>query len=441
MTTQNTFSGFQPVELLQRLIQFDTTNPPGNERACIEFIQGLLAGAGIAATILARTPQRPNLIARLPGRGMAPPLLLYGHVDVVTTVNQHWRHPPFAGDIADGYIWGRGALDMKGCVAMMLLAFLRAKTEGLDLPGDVLLAVVCDEEDGGEFGAKYLVKNHAGHFKDVRYALGEFGGFSIRIAGKCFYPIQVAEKQGCWMRATLRGPGGHGSMPVRGGAMAKVSHMLNSLDRRMLPVHVTPPVRLMFRHIAAALGGASGVILHQITNPLLADSVLKLLGSRGRLFSPLVHNTVSPTMLTASEKINVIPSQVSVGLDGRLVPGFTPEDFITELRRLIGEQVELEVLQYDPCPLQPDMGLFDTLAGILKEADPQGTPVPYMLSAVTDARFFSQLGIQTYGFTPMQLPQDFNFTEAAHAADERIPVDAVRFGSDAIFKTFQRFGG
>jgi acetylornithine deacetylase/succinyl-diaminopimelate desuccinylase-like protein len=426
------------IELLQRLIQFDTTNPPGNERDCITYISQLLGELGIESTLLGLTPERPNLIARIRGEGRAAPLLLYGHADVVTTHNQEWRYPPFEGRVTDGYIWGRGALDMKGCVTMMLLAVMQAKAEGVELPGDVILAVVCDEEEGGVYGSRFLVEEHPGLFEGVRYALGEFGGFSLSLANKCFYPIQVAEKQGCWMKATFHGAGGHGSMPVRRGAMAKLADTLRELDQHKFPVHITPGARLMFGSIAAELGGASGFVLKQLTNPLLADSVIGMLGERGRLFSPLIRNTVSPTMLSASEKINVIPSEVSVGLDGRLLPGFAPQDFIQELRKLTGDDVEFEVILYDPCSPKPDMGWFDTLAGILREADPQGVPIPYMLSAVTDARFFSRLGIQTYGFTPMQLPDDFNFSEAAHAANERIPVEAVEFGANAIYKAIQR---
>ena len=202
-----------PAELLQRLIRFDTTNPPGNETECIAFIHGLLNEAGIEAMVLAKTPERPNLIARLSGRGSAPPLLLYGHVDVVTTQNQEWRQPPFEGKLVDGFVWGRGALDMKGGVAMLLSAFLRAKAEGVELPGDVLLAVVSDEEAGGDYGAKFLVEQHPDLFDGIRYALGEFGGFTMYVGKKRFYPIQIAEKQICWMKATVRGSGGTDPCP------------------------------------------------------------------------------------------------------------------------------------------------------------------------------------------------------------------------------------
>jgi len=441
MTTQNQAPIYQrPIEILQKLVQFDTTNPPGNEAECISYINNLLHKAGIETTLLAKTPQRPNLITRLKGRGEAPPLLLYGHVDVVTTANQQWSHPPFEGKIIDDYIWGRGTLDMKGGVAMMLSAFLRAKDEGLATAGDIVLAILSDEEDGGDFGTKFLVEEHPEQFEGIRYALGEFGGFTLHIAGKRFYPIQVIEKQICWMKATVQGQGGHGSLPVRDGAMAKLSKFLGQLDQQWLPPHVTPAAKMMFNAIATNVGGLSGLVLGQLTNPAKTDRILKLLGERGQLFAPMLHNTVSPTILHASDKVNVIPSEVSVELDGRLLPGFSPEDMIAELRAIVGDDVALEVVRHDPGPAEPDMGMFNTLKDILAEADPGGIPIPFLMTGVTDGRFFSELGIQTYGFIPMKLPEDFNFSASVHAADERIPVEAVEFGANAIYQALQRFG-
>jgi len=430
----------RPAELLQHLIRFDTTNPPGNEAGCIHLLNDLLHEAGIQTSLLALSSERPNLYARLPGQGNAAPLLLYGHVDVVSTENQLWRHPPFEGLITDGYVWGRGALDMKGGVAMLVSAFLRAKIEGLSLPGDVIFCAVSDEEDFGSYGAKFLVEQHADLFQGVRYALGEFGGFSIHIGGQRFYPIMIAEKQACEIKITLRGQGGHGSLPERGGAMAKLAQVLQKLDQQRLPVHITPAARLMVNKMAAALPGATGLIFRQLANPAFTNLVLDLLAERGRTFDPLFHNTVSPTILHASQKINVIPSEVSLELDGRLLPGFKPEDLLRELRQVLGSQVELEVVAFDPGPAEPDMGLFETLADILRQADPDGFPVPLLLSGVTDARFFSRLGIQTYGYLPMRLPEDFNFSVTIHAADERIPVEALDFGSQAIYQALQKFG-
>ncbi len=429
-----------PVELLQNLLRYDTTNPPGNEAACIAYIDGLLKSLGIETLLLEKVPGRPNLIARLKGTGNARPLLLQGHVDVVTTAGQEWTHPPFAGEIADGFIWGRGTLDMKGGVAMMLAAFMHAKAENVPLAGDVLLCVLSDEEAGGEYGASFLVNEHKDLFANVQYGLGEFGGFTLGISGKPFYPIMVAEKQMCWLKATMRGPGGHGSMPVRGGAAAKLAQMLGKLDGNRLPVHITPVAQQMFNALADGLSFPTAPLLRQLLSPMLTNRVLDLLGTRGQVFDPLLHNTVSPTIIHGSDKINVIPSTITVELDGRLLPGYGPDDMIAELKALVGDAAEFEVIRYEQGPKTQDMGLFNTLATILREADPKGTPVPLLLSAVTDARFFAKLGIQTYGFLPMQLPDNFNFTGTIHAVNERIPVDSLVFGTNAIYAALQRFG-
>lgn len=429
----------RPAELLQNLIRFDTTNPPGNERPCIEYLNSLLKDAGVETTLLTKTPERPNLIARLKGEGKAPPMLLYGHVDVVTTEGQQWTHPPFEGRIVDGYIWGRGALDMKSGVAMLLAAFLKAKTEKATLPGDVIFCAVADEEAGGDYGSRFLVNEHADLFKDVKYAFGEFGGFNMSMGGKRMVPIMVAEKQSCWMKVTFHGRGGHGSMPVHHQAMAKLGRTLSLLDQKQLPYHLTPAVRLMLTSIADALGGVTGLAVRALTSPLLAEAIIGTLGERGSIFAPLLHNTISPTILKASDKVNVIPSEVSIGLDGRLLPGFTPKDMKNEMHALLGTDFDLEVLEYDPGPSTPNMGLFDTLGAVIKEFDPQGIAVPYVMSDVTDARFFTKLGIQTYGFTPLQLPDDFSFIGTIHAADERVPVVALDFGVQAIFQAIQRF--
>lgn len=430
----------RPAELLQHLIRFDTTNPPGNEKACVAWIADLLKTADIPVTLLAKDDDRPNLIARLKGRGDAPPLLLQGHVDVVTTAGQQWQHDPFGGNIIDGYVWGRGALDMKGGVAMMLAAMLRAKLENIDLPGDIILAVLSDEEAGGVYGARYLVEEHPEQFEGVRFALGEFGGSTLEIGGQRFYPIMVAEKQGCRVELTIEGPGGHGSMPLRGGAMAKLSRVLWRLDRHHLPVHIIPTVRQMLTTVADSTSFPVSTIMRQLLNPRLTNRVLGMMGERGRIFGPMLHNTVSPTIVRGGDKINVIPSELTLQLDGRLLPGFTPDDLVAELSALLGNDAKIGITGFEPGPPDADMALFDTLTAVLHEADPQGIPVPMLLVAVTDARHFTKLGIQTYGFLPMILPADFNFAQTIHAANERVPVEALAFGSNAIFEVLQRFG-
>lgn len=420
------------VELLQRLIRFDTTNPPGNELGCQQFIRGLLEGAGLTVGFHAATPDRPNLLARLPGRGEAPPVLWYGHVDVVTTAQQTWTVPPFEGRLQDGMVWGRGALDMKGGVAMMLTAILRAAAAGFRPPGDLVLALVCDEETGGEKGAQFLADTHPGLFAGIRYAVGEFGGCTTMVGGQRFYPIQVAEKQMCGLRATVRGPAGHASIPAPGGTMARLGRFLQRIDARALPVHVTPVARRMLGTMAATIGGLPGLLLRQVLRPATTDLVLRLLGARGRDLFPLLRHTAVPTLLQGGLKYNVIPSEATVVLDGRILPGFAPADLLAEVRAVTGDLADLEVIRFQPGPPATDLAWFPTLAGILRELDPTGTPVPLMLSGATDARFLARLGIQTYGFLPMRLPPDFAFARVIHAADERIPVEALAFGVEAL---------
>ena len=427
-----------PVELLQQLIRFDTTNPPGNEAECIEYLRRLLEDAGCEVELYARDPARPNLISRLPGRGARAPILLQGHVDVVTTAGQPWTRSPFGGELVDGWVWGRGALDMKGGVAMMVSAFLRAASEGTELPGDVVLVVLADEEAGGDFGAKFLVEEHAHLFEGVQYSLGEFGGFTLEVGGRQIYPIQVAEKQICWLKATVPGRGGHGAVPQRGGTMARLGRFLTDLDRKRTPVHITPVARAMIEAMADAVPRPNRDVLRTLLRPRLTDRLLPLLGDRARTMEGLLRNTVNATIVRAGEKVNVVPASVEVELDARALPGFGPDEVIAEVQALVGDDIELEVVRYDAGPPAPRLDQFEALAGILRELEPAAVPVPMLQAGVTDARFFAQLGVQNYGFLPLRLPGDFGFTNLIHAADERVPADAIEFGAEAVFRALQR---
>jgi acetylornithine deacetylase/succinyl-diaminopimelate desuccinylase-like protein len=430
------------VELLRDLLRFDTTNPPGNEGECVAYVSRLLEEVGVDARIVARDDTRPNLVARLGGAGEAPPLLLHGHVDVVTTAGQRWTHPPFAAELVDGVVWGRGALDMKGGLAMLLDAFLRAARGELRPRGDLLLCVLADEEAGGDFGAKFLAEEHADLFAGVRHALGEFGGFSQDVGPRRIYPIQVAEKQICWLRAIVHGPGGHASLPQRGGTTARLARFLRDLDGSRTPVHVTPVARAFVETIADALPRPQRTLLRGLLVPRLTDGVLALLPQeQRRTFAPILRNTATTTILRGGSKINVVPSEIELELDGRLLPGFTPDDLIRELHDLAGEDVELELVRHDPGPAQPDLSWLDGLGTILRELDPEAVPVPLLMPAVTDARFFAPLGIQTYGFLPLRLPPGFKLFSIIHAADERVPVDALRFGTEAVGRAVERYTG
>ncbi|MBU1169111.1 MAG: M20/M25/M40 family metallo-hydrolase [Proteobacteria bacterium] len=430
-----------PSELLTHLIRFDTSNPPGNEKACILWIKELLDKAGFATALFAKDPERPNLVARLKGQGQAPPLLLYGHVDVVPAREKGWTHPPFSGDTVGGFIWGRGALDMKGGIAIMLSALLSIAEQHLVPRGDIIFTALSDEEAGGDFGAGFMITHHPEQFSGVRYAIGEFGAFPFYVGKTCFYPIQTGEKQVCWMKGRLNGIGGHGSQRIRGGAMAKLGQILHRLDRKGLPVHITDIPKAMIEKIAEQMPLPGRFVIKQLLNPLLTNRVLSLLGERGSMFDPLLHHTINVTKIHAGDTVNVVPSHIDIEMDGRILPGFTAEDFIKELRGLTGPDLDIEITRHEPCPGAPDMGLFSMLSTILKEHHPGCIPIPMLLSGITDARYFSRLGIQTYGFLPMNLPRDFNFSALIHTVDERVPVACLDFGAGAMEDLILRYSG
>lgn len=431
-----------PITLLQKLIRFDTTNPPGNEGACIHFLRDLLVEHGFEVTLLGKGGDRPNLVTRLTGAGTAPPLLLQGHVDVVTTAGQTWTHPPFDGVIADDFVWGRGALDMKGGVAMMVAALINMKSAGTVPNGDIILCILVDEEVGGGFGADFLVSEHADQFAEVKHSIGEFGGFPFWLGDVKFYPIQVAERVGCQMEMTIRGAGGHGALLHRNGAMAKLGRILTRLDKKRLPIHITPVTHEMVGGMAAATGGATQFILQQLLKPRLTGRILDLMGERLRLLEPAFCNTVNATIVQGGDKINVVPSEIVLKLDGRMLPGFTPAQMMAEVRQTIREDVEIRQIGQGVPNMNPlDLTQFEILAGIMRELDPSGYPIPYMLPAVSDARHFARLGIQNYGFLPLDLPEGFNFSATVHAADERVPVEAIHFGTRGVGMFLERYKG
>ncbi|OXS61045.1 peptidase M20 [Cohnella sp. CIP 111063] len=427
-----------PAAILQKLISYNTTNPPGNERECILYIEELLRRSGIESTLLALDANRPNLIARIRGSGQAPPLLLYGHVDVVPTDGQSWNVPPFSGEIYDDCVWGRGALDMKGGVAMLLAAFLEAKSREEELPRDLVLAIVSDEEAGGKYGSKFLVENHAEQFAGIRHAIGEFGGFSFYVGKRKFYPIMVAEKRLCWLQTTIKGSGGHGSQAQNKSAVAMLGDIIRRLRPLRFPAHITSAVRTMIEAMADAMRPPQKRLFRQLLHPGWTSTILKLLGDKGAMLAPLFYNTANITVIQGGLAVNAIPEQIELKIDGRLLPGFEPADLMKELNKVIGYELEYEVLLHDPFPDAVNLELFPTLAAILHEQDPQGVPIPYVLTGSTDSRFYAGLGIQTYGFLPMDLPKSFAFTELIHAANERIPVRALQSGAQAISRLLFR---
>jgi acetylornithine deacetylase/succinyl-diaminopimelate desuccinylase-like protein len=425
-----------PVGLLQDLIRFETVNPPGDEKACIDWIGELLDAYGLEYDTYAQDPDRPNLFSTVSG-GDGPPLLLYGHVDVVPVTGQDWTHDPFEAVIEDGHVWGRGALDMKSGVAMFLATFLRLAAEDEQPPGDVHLLVVSDEEGGGDDGLGYLVEEHPELFTDIDHAIGEFGGYDLELAGVETYPIQVNEKQVCWLEATFRGNSGHASFPHEGTAMGKMSSFVETVDSQRLPVHITPAAEQMFEALADAVPPEQAEQFEALLDPDQTDDVLDAMETETKMFDALLHNTANPTIVDGGDKENVVPEEVTVFLDCRLVPGQKPEDVMAELRAVTGQDPEFEVVRFDSGPPSADLDTFEELGAIL-EAETGGVPIPLLMAGATDGRHLAQVDVQSYGFIPMQL-DDLPFLELVHSGDERVPVDAVEWGTERVYEAVQSY--
>lgn len=429
----------ETVRHLQALIRLDTTNPPGNELPAAEYIAGVLRAESVEPLVLESGPGRGNVVARLKGSGEAPPILLYGHTDVVPAEPAHWTHPPFAADIADGFLWGRGALDMKGTVAQQLMVFMLLKRMGLPLRRDVILAATADEEVDGEagFGLAWLVRHHPDLLK-AEFGLTELGGYNLDFAGKTIYPIQVAEKGTCWLKVHARGRPGHGSMPHRDNAVVHLARAVDRLATRGLPYHLCDAAAGFLDAVSEAVGGPLGMAIHLLKSPLGAEQAL-----RGPLknhdlhpfFAAMLHNTATPTGLAAGYKTNVIPGEAEVTIDGRTLPGFDTAAFLAELKAVMGEELEYEVtMESSPLETRHDTRLFALMADTLRRHDPQAQVLPYMMSGATDAKYVARLGVPSYGFAPVQMPHGLDFTSLFHAHDERVPVAGLAWGVQVLFE-------
>ncbi|MFE5734744.1 M20/M25/M40 family metallo-hydrolase [Streptomyces sp. NPDC056528] len=434
-----------PVALAQRLIRFETVNPPGAERACVLWIRDLLDAAGLETRLLSLDPERPNLIARLPGRGLAEPLLLHAHVDVVPVAGQHWTRPPFAADVVDGELWGRGAVDMKGHLAMMLAALLRLAGTGTPPAGDVILAVVPDEEAGSATGARFLVERHPELFEGVRHAIGEDGGAELALGRQLrLHPVVVAEKRACWVRATVRGEPGHGSRAAGpGGAAHKLLRLLTAIDGGGLGTVMTPVVDRMLAELSAVLPDPYARHLAAFrADPDDAAALAVFEEGDARYLRSLVQHTVNATVVHGGTATNVLPARIDVDLDGRLLPGdFGREDFLARLRERAGCEMDLEVLVEGEQMPEPRLdGFYDRLAGILRAKDPQGVPFPMVTTASTDARVFPRLGIRCFGWFPMRHALDRSYRGRLHCPDERISVEALEFGADCFHELLAGHG-
>jgi acetylornithine deacetylase/succinyl-diaminopimelate desuccinylase-like protein len=434
--------GEETVEHLCRLIRFDTTNPPGNETPAALYLKQVCEREGFEEIqLLEGAPRRGNLIVRLRGDGSRPPLLLTAHLDVVPAEPEHWTHSPFAATVADGQVWGRGALDMKHMAAMSLVVLLLARRQRLRLKRDLIFAAVADEEMGGDHGARWLVENHPDLLR-AEYALNEMGGMLIPLDGLRCYPIQVAEKGICWLRMRARGQPGHGSTPHGDNAVVRLARAVARIgDSRRMPLHVTPVTASFVRALAAGLPFPKGALLRGLLRPRLAPSILaRLPPDRAAFFRALLANTVAPTRLQAGVKVNVIPAEAEAELDCRLLPGQAPADAVREVRALVGPEVELETLRASQgVAFDSDTELFHLLAQKLRAHDPAALPVPFMVTGATDARWLARLGITVYGFTPGHLPVGVPLTRLAHGHDERIPVASLHFGVRVLYDVVKTF--
>lgn len=431
-----------PVEILQKLISFDTSNPPGREVECAQWLNSLLLEHQISSQILAPddASHRASVVARIKGDGESPPLLLYGHLDVVSIHGQVWTRDPFSGDLADGCVWGRGAVDMKGGLAMMIHALIRARYDDQPPPGDVIFAAVADEEDGGEAGAGFLTKRHAEIFKDVRHALGEVGGFTTHIRGKRFYPVMVAEKHICRIELTFQGAGGHGSQIHVDTATSRAAEALRRLEKAKPPYRITPVTREMVRSIGQSLPFPANLVMRMVEFKPSAGIALRIMGSRSaRMLEPMLRNVITPTIIRGGVQENASPAQVKLLLDCRLLPGDDQSDIVNQVRRIVGPDPQIEVMRYDTGPSPAEMSLFPFLAEILERADPGSVAIPFMVAGGTDAKWFQTIGIDTYGFTPMILPPDLDFMGLFHGTDERIPIEAVNRGSDMVYQAVREY--
>jgi acetylornithine deacetylase/succinyl-diaminopimelate desuccinylase-like protein len=425
--------GQEVVELLRALLRFDTTNPPGNEAECVEFLAERLRAGGVEPEVLTSAPGRANLVARLRGDGSAPPLLLNGHVDVVAAEADRWRHPPFAGEVHDGAVWGRGAVDMKHMVAMSVVVVGLLARLGAPLRRDLVLAAVADEEAGCAAGSAWLVDHHPDKVR-AEYALGEVGGATIYLGGRPVYPIQVAEKGTCWLRATARGATGHGSIPRDDNAVVRLAEFLAMVGRRRLPLHPSPEVRRFVAALAAVQDRAGRAVLPLLLRPRLSGLVLdRAVRDPGaaRTLNAVLRNTVTPTVVHAGHKTNVIPGRAVAELDGRIAVGSSEAELLAEVRALAGPGIELELVVPSHPPTVSPAGteLFAILAGVVAEHHPGAVAVPSVIPGFTDAKYWSRLGTACYGFAPVRLePADGDFGALFHGDDERVPVAGLQAG-------------
>ncbi|MES9522631.1 M20/M25/M40 family metallo-hydrolase [Streptomyces capoamus] len=414
------------VDLCRELIRFDTSNygdhsGPG-ERKAAEWVAEKLAEVGLEPKIYESHPGRASTVARIEGEDPSrPALLIHGHLDVVPANADDWTHHPFSGEIADGCVWGRGAVDMKDMDAMTLAVVRDRLRSGRRPPRDIVVAFLADEEAGGTYGARHLVDHHPELFEGVTEAISEVGGFSFTVDDqRRLYLIQTAEKGMHWMKLTVAGTAGHGSMIHRDNAITELSEAVARVGRHRFPVRVTKTTRAFLDELGDALGTE--------LDPEDMESTLAKLGGIAKLIGATLSNTANPTQLGAGYKVNVIPGEATAHIDGRFLPGHE-EEFLADLDRLLGPNVRREDVHTDKAVETTfDGALVEAMQSALLAEDPTAKAIPYMLSGGTDAKSFDDLGIRGFGFAPLKLPPELDFAGMFHGVDERVPVDGLRFG-------------
>ena len=419
------------VALASELMAIDTSNTGdprvlGTERAAAEYVAAKLAEVGYETTYVESGARgRGNVIARLPGadpsRGA---LLVHGHLDVVPADASEWTIPPFSGEVHDGYVWGRGAVDMKGMVAMTLAVARQFRRDGVVPPRDLVFAFVADEEAGGFYGARWLVDNRPDLFEGVTEAISEVGGFSVSFDGGArAYLLETAEKGVMWLRLKTTGSAGHGSMLHSDNAVAKLAAAITRLETHRFPLILTDPVR----EFLEGVGELTGVPFDD-RDP---EGAVARLGNLSRMIGATLRDTANVTMFNAGYKANVVPSVAHATVDARVLPG-REKAFEAELAAILGPDVEAEWDSLPPVQTTFDGALVDAMALAIGAEDPGARLLPYMLSAGTDAKSFQRLGIRHFGFAPLRLPADLDFTALFHGVDERVPVDALEFGTRVL---------
>ncbi|MEU1011515.1 M20/M25/M40 family metallo-hydrolase [Streptomyces sp. NPDC005890] len=414
------------VDLCRELIRFDTSNygdhsGPG-ERKAAEWVAEKLAEVGLEPKIYESHPGRASTVARIEGEDPSrPALLIHGHLDVVPANAADWTHHPFSGEIADGCVWGRGAVDMKDMDAMTLAVVRDRLRSGRRPPRDIVVAFLADEEAGGTYGARHLVDHHPELFEGVTEAISEVGGFSFTVDDqRRLYLIQTAEKGMHWMKLTVAGTAGHGSMIHRDNAITELSEAVARVGRHTFPVRVTKTTRAFLDELGDALGTE--------LDPEDMESTLARLGGIAKLIGATLSNTANPTQLNAGYKVNVIPGEATAHIDGRFLPGHE-EEFLADLDRLLGPKVRREDVHSDKAlETSFDGALVEAMQSALLAEDPTAKAIPYMLSGGTDAKSFDDLGIRSFGFAPLKLPPELDFAGMFHGVDERVPVDGLQFG-------------